>query len=90
MKKYVLSLAISSLFSTAVMASANLYNSDSQSYRLLLDSSESCFSGTHTSIESNTRTSVSSGWACLGEEKPAVKLEDGKSYVIRNGVIQEE
>ncbi len=75
---------------TSAWASANLYNSDSRSYRLLLDSSESCFSGTHTSIESNTRTSVSAGWACVDEQQPAVRLEDGKSYVIRNGAIVPE
>lgn len=87
MKKLLVLLFVA-LFTTVAFAAANLSNKDSKSYKLLLNSSESCFSGTHTSIGSNTSTSVSAGWACLDKKKPAVKLENGKSYIIKNGKIQ--
>jgi hypothetical protein len=77
-----------SLFTVPAMASVTLSNQDSREYKLLLDTSESCFSGTHTRIQSNTTTTVSAGWICLNEEKPAVKLEDGKYYEIKDGKIQ--
>ena len=86
--KKLLAILFCVLFATVAFASSNLMNKDTRSYKLLVNSSPSCFSGTHTSISSNNSTSVSSGWACLDEIKPAVKLEDGKSYVIKIGKIQ--
>jgi hypothetical protein len=76
------------VFTSSVTASSLLSNKDSNQYKLLLNSSESCFSGTHTQINGNTTTSVSDGWACLNEQKPAIKLEKDKEYIIKNGQIQ--
>lgn len=93
MKRNLVCLAAAAallLASASAFASVTISNKDSKSYKLLLNSSESCFSGTHTSISSNTTTSVGAGWACLDEVKPAVKLEDGKSYVIKGGKIEEK
>ncbi|PID48197.1 MAG: hypothetical protein CR967_01135 [Proteobacteria bacterium] len=73
---------------SSAIASVTLKNEDSTSYKLLLKSSQSCFSGTHTSISGGTTsTQIDAGWACLNEKKPAVKLEDGKTYVIKDGKI---
>ncbi len=72
------------------LASAKLHNADSRTHKLLVSTSESCFSGTHTSIGSNTTTDIPAGWVCVDEKKPAVKVKDGKQYVIKNGELKEK
>ncbi len=89
MKKLALIL-VSLLFATSAMASVSLKNEDSRQHQLLLKTSDTCFSGTHTSINGHTTSNVDPGWACVDKKKPAVKLENGKSYVIRNGRIVEK
>jgi hypothetical protein len=83
-------LAITSLFAFQALASVTLSNKDSREYKILIASSDSCFSGTHTSIGSNTTTTVDAGYLCINEEKPAYKLEDGKRYVIKDGKVEQE
>ena len=91
MSKKILALVAAgaiTLLSATAFASVTLTNKDAKSYKLLIASSDSCFSGTHTSIGSNTTTSVGSGYICINEEKPAYKVEDGKSYVIKDGKVE--
>jgi hypothetical protein len=80
------------LISTPAWAEIGLYNSDSHGYKLLLADSDTCFSGTHTSIGSNTRQSLSSTtkFVCIDENKPAYPVTDGKHYKIQGGVLKEE
>ncbi|PID77651.1 MAG: hypothetical protein CSB24_00470 [Deltaproteobacteria bacterium] len=77
-------------FASSAMATVSLSNKDSKQYQLLLNSSETCFAGTESSINSSTTSKVDAGWACLNKQKPAVKLEEGKSYIIKDGKIVEE
>jgi hypothetical protein len=94
MKKLSSSLLACALFLSAsvAFASISLHNKDPKSYKILLASSDSCFSGTHTSIGSNTITSLSSTtkYICLDEKKPAYKVEDGKKYEIKDGKVVEK
>ncbi len=86
----MLGVVLGVCISGVALASVGLTNEDSKEYRLLLSDGETCFSGTHTAIGSNTTTSVSSAvkYICLNEQKPAFAIEDGKSYVIRDGVLK--
>jgi len=84
----VFALLTITLFAGSAFASVTVSNQDSNRYDVLIASSDSCFSGTHTSIGGNTTTSFSAGWFCLNEKKPAFKIEDGKSYIIKNGKIK--
>ncbi len=87
MKKFTIALA-SILVASSAFASVTLTNKDSKSHQLLVNTSETCFAGTHTSLNSNTTsTQIDAGWACVDGKKPAVKLENGKSYIIKNGKI---
>jgi len=72
------------------LASVGLTNEDSQEYRLLLADGDTCSRGTHTAIGGNTTASVNGSvkYICLNEQKPAFAIEDGKSYVIRDGVLK--
>ena len=90
MNKVLAWVAAFGMSSALWAGSVQLHNQDSHSYRYLSNSSESCFSGTHSSISSNTVSSVSSGWFCLHEEKPAVYLQEGKKYKIKNGKVMEQ
>ncbi|HOX42668.1 MAG TPA: hypothetical protein PK668_03670 [Myxococcota bacterium] len=74
-----------SLFALSALAGVTLSNQDSQSYKLLIASSDSCFSGTHTSISSNTTTGVGPGWLCIDEKKPGYEMKDGETWIIKNG-----
>lgn len=87
MNKFSIAL-LGILFSTTAMADVTLSNKDSREYQLLLDTSDSCFSGLHTYVSSYTTRKAPEGWACLNKQKPAVKLEKGKDYMIKNGKIQ--
>ena len=80
------------LVSGAARAEVGLYNSDSTGHKLLLADSDTCFSGTHTSIGSNTHTTVSGStkFVCIGEEKPAYPVRDDHHYKIVGGVLKEE
>lgn len=80
------------LISTTAFAGISLFNSDGHSYKLLLSGGNACFTGTQTSIASNTATTVSSKtkYICLNETTPAYRVEDGKDYVIRDGELKEK
>ncbi len=87
MNKFTTAL-LSLLIASSAIASVTLKNEDSSNHRLLIKSSKTCFGGTETSLNSGTVSSqIDAGWACVDGKKPAVKLEDGKTYVIKNGKI---
>ena len=75
-------------FSAAAFASVTITNKDSQKYELRIATSDSCFSGTDTSIGGNTTSTFTSGWLCLNKEKPGYKIEDGKTYLIEGGKVK--
>lgn len=74
-------------FSATALASVTLTNKDSQRYELRIATSDSCFSGTDTSIGGNTTSTFTAGWLCIDKKKPAYKIEDGKAYVIEGGKV---
>ncbi|PIE74604.1 MAG: hypothetical protein CSA18_04455 [Deltaproteobacteria bacterium] len=89
MKKLLVIILLSLFIASSAMASASLSNRDFKQYKILAASTQFCFSGIHTFISSNTTISVPAGWVCLKEKKPAVRLESGKYYIIKNGRIKE-
>jgi len=92
MKKLVMSLMLIvsiTFVSAGVYAGVTLINKDSKRYYYMANTSKSCFSGGVTSyISSNTTSSVPAGWFCLNKSKPAVKLNDGERWFIKNGKLQ--
>lgn len=75
------------LFAGAALAEVKITNEDSKSYDLRIATSDSCFSGTDTSIGGNSTSTFSAGWLCIERKTPAFKIEDGKHYVIKGGKV---
>ncbi len=91
MNKHLITLLFAAVMAVSAgiaYASVELSNEDSREYRILIADSDSCFSGTRTYIGGSTTTSVNAGWLCINEEKPGYKMDDGKSYRIKNGRLE--
>ena len=85
MRTFAMTLAL--LVSGTAFAGSSLHNADAK-HTILYADSDSCFSGTHSSIESNTTTEVSAGkYICVDEHMPGVLVEDGHKYEIKGGVV---
>ena len=90
MKLKIAALAFAAVAAVTVVAHAAtvaIQNQDSRSYRILISTDDHCFAGLHTSISGNTSTTIDVGYLCLEEQKPAFKLETGKSYIIKDGKV---
>jgi hypothetical protein len=90
MKTGIAALTFALLGTVAVVAHAstvNITNEDDKSYKILISTDDHCFSGLHTSINGHTQTTIEVGYLCMNEQKPGFKLEEGKSYVIKNGAV---
>jgi hypothetical protein len=83
-------LAWLAMSTSAFAGSITIRNEDDVRYTLLLNA-DTCFSGQHTSIDPGyTKTWPDVAFVCLNEMKPAVPVQSGKVYVIKNGGFQQE
>lgn len=82
-------LVLGALLVSGVAFAGSLHNKDGVSHKILLTDSDSCFSGTHSSIGSNTIQQISSStkFICVEEAKPAFPIDPGKDYVIEDGKV---
>ena len=67
-----------------------IHNADKTDHAVLITQEDACTLGLHSKVYSNNTTTfdvdrTTGSWMCVDEVGPAIKLEDGKVYEIKNG-----
>lgn len=67
-----------------------VHNADKTDHAVLITQEDNCTLGLHSKVYSNNTTTfdvdrTTGSWMCVDEVGPAIKLEDGKVYEIKNG-----
>jgi len=68
-------------------------NDGDDEVEVMIADTEDCFAGLRSSVNTSTTRMFSVGessYLCIDEKPPGHKVEDGKRYVLADGVLSEE